>query len=236
MNGFLPEVDENGNAKPIYNPNDFNKAYGYATYADLLDYANIFRTNIFYSINFFTNGLQFNGNLNNVSDTVFNYLTNVSSDIQTQFNNIFLKLTNYIYHQNDNTQTILTNLDCPNIAVNDLESNNIINNNITSNNIKTNNLYVDSLKCNNFQSNSIVNIYFLNNNALYPVLKSGLLSKFNAIDNTKPLYITIAPKYKIIFYNSLNIPQVVVSNNTSDFIYYQSINITNINYFTIFNI
>jgi len=238
MYGYLPSeaLDENGNAKPIFNPKDYNSGYGYATLADLLDYANLYRVNIFYSVNYFTNGLQFQGQINNVSESVFNYLSNVSSDIQNQFNNIYLKLTNYIYHSDTDTQTILTNLDCPNIAVNDLESNNIINYSITSNIIKTNNLFVDSLKCNNFQSNSIVNIYFLNNNALFPVLKSGLMSKFTGFDNTKPLYVTIAPNYKIIFYNSLKVPQVVITNNTNDFIYYQSVNITNINNFVIFNI
>lgn len=234
MISYLPKLDPENNIKPVYNKSDFEYIFGYATLADLLNYANLYSSNIFNSLNIFQSGLEFNGFINNVSSDTFDYLKNVSSDIQTQFNNLTILLTNYIYYSDTNTSGVNSSFTSPNFISNDIETNNLKTNNIQCNDILTNNLNVNSnINCKNIYALNIPLCWFSNQNTLYPVIKSGLLSKFTGINLNSGFYITLSPGYQIIFYDYLNIPQFTLINNTDDYIYYYSVNVSNSNSFII---
>jgi len=199
MISFLPKLDLQGNVKDVFNTNDYDYLYGYVTFADLQDYANLYNANIFQSINYFNGGISFTNYINNVSESTFNFLSNVTSDIQTQFNNILTILTNYNYYSDTNTQTISTNLNCPNISTNDIESNTIKNNYLLSSNINTIILNSKNITCENIYSQNIPMVYLFNQNVNFPLIKSGLLSKLTGFDKTKSSYITIALPTELYF-------------------------------------
>ena len=227
MYSFLPKQDLQNNNKPIFNINDYESQFRYVTFADLLEYANLYTSNIFQTVNFFNAGLNFSGYINNVSDTVFDYLKNVSSDIQEQFNSLFLILSNYNYDIESNTQSISSSLGCPNIISNKIEANEITNNILLSNKIVSNTINTKTFTCENIYSKNIPMVYIYNQNTLYPIISSGLLSKLTGFDNTKNTFITIAPNCQIIFYDSRKVPISMISNITNDYIYYTSVNVAN---------
>ena len=53
MLSYKPELTNDGEVKPIFNPDDFSKQYASVTYADLLDYANLYSSNNFLGSNSF---------------------------------------------------------------------------------------------------------------------------------------------------------------------------------------
>jgi hypothetical protein len=76
-----------------------------------------------------TGNLSFTGNLNSISTTTFNYLSGVTSNIQTQFNNILNRITNISF--DNNTTTITGNLNTTNLNTTNLNFTGSINNVIT---------------------------------------------------------------------------------------------------------
>lgn len=80
---------------------------GYVSFRDLLSYARLKANNIFSGISNSFNSIVFTGMINNVSSTTFNYLRNVSSDIQQQFTGIY----DYIIPQFLEISTDIENLE-----------------------------------------------------------------------------------------------------------------------------
>jgi len=169
--------------------------------------------------------LTFSGTINNISTQVFSYIQNLTSDAQTQFNSIYTRLTNYVYYSDTQTQNINNNTSINGIIsttqtnTNILVSDTILNNNLTSQNI-----YCNNLRCNSIYGVNCPVAYLYNQNVLYPIIKSGLVSNLTQIDLTKSLYITIAPNYEIMFLSNNNLILATLSNYTTDYIYYQGIN------------
>ena len=52
MLNYKPELTPDGDVKPVFNPEDFEKQYASVTYADLLDYANLYSSNNFRGSNY----------------------------------------------------------------------------------------------------------------------------------------------------------------------------------------
>lgn len=165
--------------------------------------------------------ISFTSTLNNISTTTFGYLTGVSSNIQTQFNNFTTRLTNYTYHSDTSTQTITTNT-----AIQDtLTTNNITNNNLWNDTITTNSIFATSIICKSFkcidlpESLNIPVVYITNIGVQYPIMKSGLIGNLTGLDLSQPLYITIAPNYQLVFFNSDRLALARLYNPTGDFLY-----------------
>lgn len=229
-----PLLSNNGEVKPVYNSSDFTFFNGYVTLKALLDYANLYTSNIFRSENYFTRGIVVLDYINNVSEATFDYLKNVSSDIQQQFESIKYLLTNISYYSYNNSTEIIGNLLSNFTIFNTIGSNKINTNIFKTNLITANQITTTTLKTNKLICSNIPMIYFYNQNVIYPILKSNTLGKLTGLDNTQPLYITIAPGYQVILYNVNKIPLVTVKNTTDDFIYYIPVDITNIISFEIF--
>lgn len=146
-----------GKLSPEFNTADFQSKKGFVTFQDLLNYANLYSVNIFYSLNqFFAITVK---SINDISDTTLSYLKNVTSDVQEQFDNILNNvLYNYSYDpvnqltsikNNTYLKTISTN---NNVAISgktsiaDTLNTSLINNiKIQSENIKTKALRTDVL-------------------------------------------------------------------------------------------
>lgn len=93
--------------KKIFNINDWKRNNtGYVTFADLEDYANLYAGNTFKGAMNVFQSIGFLNNINNISYTTFNYLKNVSSDIQTQIDDNYEYTIGQLLLKRD-----LTNLD-----------------------------------------------------------------------------------------------------------------------------
>jgi hypothetical protein len=110
MISTIPQLDNNGNLKSVFNTGDFifSDSFEYVTKAELKDYANLNEVNPFISTNFFNN-ITFSGTLNNINSTVFNYLSTVNSSIQNQFDDIYLAFSSFANLINENTFSALNN-------------------------------------------------------------------------------------------------------------------------------
>ena len=82
MNKYLPELDLNGNVKPVFNVDDFDHQNASVTYADLNDYAYLYGSNNFLGSNSFLD--IFVTSINNIASTTLNYIKTLRSDAQAQ--------------------------------------------------------------------------------------------------------------------------------------------------------
>ena len=172
--------------------------------------------------------VEFTTSLNGIAPAVFAYLGNVTSDIQAQFNALFTKLTNYQYDSETSTQLINSStaiLDTT--TTNILNANTIHNASLVSNNIVANNITCSNIKCVNLASSlAIPVVYLLNQGVSYPILKSGLMSNLTGINFTQPVYITIAPKHRLVFVDANLCALAVVTNPTDDFLHNMGVTFT----------
>jgi hypothetical protein len=106
MLSFLPQRGPNGDFPVVFNKNEWSFVSGYVAFGDLLNYAQISVSNLWTASQVFANGFTFQGSINGVSDTVFGYLSNVSGDIQGQFQSISTRIANWSTDATSNTNLI----------------------------------------------------------------------------------------------------------------------------------
>ena len=82
MISYKLELDNDGNVKPIFNPDDFNKQYASVSYANVLEYANLYSSNNFLGSNSFID--IFVTSINNITEQTLNYISTLRSDAQEQ--------------------------------------------------------------------------------------------------------------------------------------------------------
>lgn len=176
----------------------------------------------------FQNPITFTSTLNSISASTFAFLSGVTSNIQTQFNTLFTRLTNYNYDTLTATQKLTTKTAIEDtLATNTVISNSSVNNNITSNTILASNIVCSQFKCMNlYDSLPIPVIYITNQGVQYPIMKSGLFVNLTGINISQPLYITIAPNYQLVFYDATNLALARIFNPTTDFLYNIGISFT----------
>jgi hypothetical protein len=215
-----PKEEPNQYISPIFNLNNFYKSNDYASKSDLLSYANLYTANFFQYLNTFTNGLNFAGAINGITDEIFSYIAyipNIISDIRNisydEINDSTIITGNSWFE----TTSINTNL---NIG-NQLNVNNILTQEMLSNTIQVNELNCRTLKLNNRMFNEIIGFLYINSISL-PLQKSNLINNFN-ITPINTMYFTIKNGYRIDFVDINNNILFSFVNTSEDFIYYQQI-------------
>ncbi len=63
-----PKTEPNGNISQVFNLNSIYKSNDYASYA------NLYTANFYQYLNTFTNGLNFAGAINGITDEIFSYI------------------------------------------------------------------------------------------------------------------------------------------------------------------
>lgn len=175
-----------------------------------------------------TTTLQFTQSINGISPAIFNYLSNVTSDIQTQFISIYTRLTNYQYDGITSTQLINSST----AILDNTTTNQLMVNTITSNTLHSNAIHVNQLTCSNLKCTNLVDsfpipvVYIINQNIPFPILKSGQISNLTGLNIASPIYITIAPKYQIIFVDANGVALAQIRNPTTNFIYNAGLSFT----------
>lgn len=243
-----------GKLNPEFNANDFFVKKGYVTFKDLLSYANLYQVNIFTNLNQFTYITV--SAINGITEQTLSYLKNVSSDIQQQFQSLYFLLSGYKYDENTNITTIendtfLNSLTTPNnitvggkSILQNIISHKINSFDIESNLINTNKLNVAQLNINNIPFQDIgIYIYFTVKIQSYgqytstimniPIFKSILPETIGITqgnDNYFSCNIVIKPKYRIDFVDNYSNVLHSFTNNTTEVIYFQSINFNGILY------
>ena len=215
-----PKEEPNGNISQVFNLNNFYKSNDYASKSDLLSYANLYTSNFFQYLNTFTNGLNFAGAINGITDEIFSYIQyipNIISDIRNINYDEINNSTNITGNTYFETSSINTNL---NIG-NQLNVNNILTQEMLSNTIQVNDLNCKTLKLNNRMFNEIIGFVYLNSISL-PLQKSNLISNFN-ITPINTMYFTIKNGYRIDIIDVNNNILFSFVNTSEDFIYYQQI-------------
>ena len=215
-----PKEETNQYISPIFNLNNFYKSNDYVLKSDLLSYANIYTANFYQYLNTFTNGLNFAGAINGITDEIFSYIQyipNIISDIRNISYDEINDSTNITGNTYFETSSINTNL---NIG-NQLNVNNILTQEMLSNTIQVNDLNCKTLKLNNRMFNEIIGFVYINSISL-PLQKSNLINNFN-ITPINTMYFTIKNGYRIDIVDVNNNILFSFVNTSEDFIYYQQI-------------
>lgn len=122
MLGYLPDLDLKGDVHPTFNTSDWKWTMEAVTFADLLEYAKTTVSNTFMETQYFTS-LLFNVSINDVTETTFSYLKNVTSDIQAQFDTLFRRTTTMSYNSTNNRTTFTSTLATPVLILNNVNLN-----------------------------------------------------------------------------------------------------------------
>ena len=148
----VPKQYHNNSIDSVFNINDFNNYTGNATLEDLLNYANLYNSNLFYASNFFTS-INFSDYLNGISPTVFNWINNLAT-----------------YYYDTTTSDVAIG---SNVAISgSLAAPTVNTNSVLTQDLVCNNISVNTLSCKNLLSNNNLVSYLFNNNITYPILKS----------------------------------------------------------------
>jgi len=199
----VPKQYPNNSIDSVFNINDFNNYAGNATLEDLLNYANLYNSNLFYASNFFTS-INFSNYLNGISPTVFNWINNLAT-----------------YYYDTTTSDVAIG---SNVAISGSFAAPTVNtNSVLTQDLVCNNISVNTLSCKNLLSNNNLVSYLFNNNITYPITKSGLLSNLTNLNLSLPIYITLAHNTTFILSDVNGIVLFSLSNTTTDYIYYSTI-------------
>lgn len=157
---------------PVFNSADWNYLSGYATLRDLLSYANLFKSNIFSATNYFSD--IFASSVNGVPNAVFQYLTDISENVQealtyfrTNINNLLFNTTNLSYNSNTNSSLFndnLVSLNSGTINNNAISGSAAIAGQLVATKIQTGLIQTDSINANNISCGNINcgNLFFNN--------------------------------------------------------------------------
>ena len=190
------------------------------TISDLLNFANIYSSNIYKYIQIFSNGIQFYQSINGISDTVFSYVQYLP--------NLIFELSNLSYDETNNSTNITgstyfsqTSIDINCNIGSNLNVDSILSQKLLTNIIQTNDLSCTDLKINGKIYIDTICFIYLNNISL-PLQKSNLISNFN-INPITSFYFTLKNNYRIDIIDIDNNILFSYTNITSDYIYYQMI-------------
>jgi hypothetical protein len=215
-----PKTEPNGNISQVFNLNNFYKSNDYASKSDLLSYANLYNANFFQYLNTFTNGLNFAGAINGITDEIFSYIAyipNIISDIRNISYDEINDSTNITANTYFESTSINTNLN----VGSSLNVDRILSQEILSNTIQVNDFSCKTLKLNNRMFNEIIGYLYINSISL-PLQKSNSMSNFN-ITSINTMYFTIKNGYRIDIVDVNNNILFSFVNTSDDFIYYQQI-------------
>ena len=197
----LAVIDHNLAFDQEFNISDFKRGTGYVTLNDLLNYASLYSSNMFFGENYFSKDIVFASHINNISSTVFNYLLGCKENIQEQFYKLNIKQ-----------------------KIREIINNKIISSRVSSDIINGNNIF-----CNEVHSYNISYICFFNQNVYYPVLKSGSFTSINSFRNDMPIYANVYPGYGILIQNINRVPLFLYENRGQEIAHYISIGSYNLN-------
>jgi hypothetical protein len=187
-------LDPQGQLPILFNLNNFYNNHQYVTISDLLNFANIYSSNIYKYIQIFSNGIQFYQSINGISDTVFSYVQYLP--------NLIFELTNLSYDETNNSTNITgstyfsqTSIDTICNIGSNLNVDSILSQKLLTNIIQTNDLSCTDLKINGKIYIDTICFIYLNNISL-PIQKSNLISNFN-INPITSFYFTLKNNYRI---------------------------------------
>ena len=103
-------TDPQGKLFSVFNVSNFYSDNEYVVVSQLMEYSNLYSKNIFYYINSFMNGFQFEVSINNISKEVFSLVSYLP--------NIIFELTNISYDESNNSTNIVGNTWFENSSVN----------------------------------------------------------------------------------------------------------------------
>lgn len=177
--------------------------------------------------------ITFSGSLNSIPSSKISYLSDLTSSVQQQLNNLLTNINtiqsyfqNYLFDNTNQYWKHTTGFD--KLTTQLITTNKIITNDIISNNLKTSNLYVGNIY-NTTNSLSIPYVFINNSNVSYPIISSGLMSDLNLTLTNSTIH--IAPNYSIMFLTQTNILILTVKNNSTQYKYNISFQPTNQMYY-----
>jgi hypothetical protein len=130
----------------VFNSSEFEDNYDSATKGNLKDYAHKYQTNLFTSVNYFSD--IFVNSINGVSDTVLGYLQNITQDVQQSLNTLNGEISTIHSDIDDVNETITTiNTTLTDITYDEENDVTMIQNNLYAETISTNNNLAVSNNC-----------------------------------------------------------------------------------------
>ena len=186
-------LDPQGNLFKVFNVGNFYSNNEFVIVSQLMQYSNLYSKNIFYFMNSFMNGLQFEVSINGITKEVFSlvaYLPNIISEIR-----------NINYDEGNDSTNIISNTWFQNTSIennlnigSNLNVTNILTQKINSDKISCNTLNCKNLSINGQNYNKTVGFIYLNGINL-PIQKSNLISNFN-INSITSFYFTLKQGYR----------------------------------------
>jgi hypothetical protein len=191
MLSFLPTRTPDGSFHPVFNTNLWSFIQGYVTFADLLGYAQLSISNVWSASQLFADGLYFQGSINNVSAEAFGYLSNVTSDIQSQFQSITTLLINWTTDEPSDTNLILGANTGIEGGINSTE--------LIANNAVLGSLSVSSAHIGSLSVGSLVNqdalrstcVWLWNASRMYPLQSTTPVAELTLWDSNQAMFVSM---------------------------------------------
>jgi hypothetical protein len=234
MSDFYPtSFDvESGQLTRGFNADDFKSSHSNANKGDLNDYANKFKSNIYYSHNFFQDILV--TAINGVSSNVLDFLSSITENVQDALNYLSIITVNIGYDQTNNVTQIdastfadaLTSISINSKKMTSIncQTQSLVTNKITSNKIMTKTVTCDEIIAKNVQP---VGAYiFLENARTIPIIKTGTITTVMPSLLSLPsksCEVTLLPGYRINFLDSIGNLIFSIDNTDSETVLYGKI-------------
>jgi hypothetical protein len=205
MLSFLPTRTPDGSFYPVFNINLWSFIQGYVTFADLLGYAQLSISNVWSASQLFADGLYFQGSINNVSAEAFGYLSNVTSDIQAQFQSISTLLINWTTDESSNTNLILG----ANTGIEGgMNSDQLIANNAVLGSLSVSTAYIASLSVGVLVNQDALRstcVWLWNSTRMYPLQSTTPVAELTLWDSSQAMFVSILQSIEVLLLDSTGV-------------------------------
>jgi hypothetical protein len=205
MLSFLPTRTPDGSFHPVFNTNLWSYVQGYVTFADLLGYAQLSISNVWSASQLFADGLYFTGSINNVSAEAFGYLSNVTSDIQDQFQSITTLLINWTTDESSDTNLILganTGID------GGMNSTKLIANNAVLGTLSASSAHIGSLSVGSLVNQDVLRstcVWLWNASRMYPLQSTTPVAELTLWDSSQSMFVSMLPSIEVLLLDSTGV-------------------------------
>jgi hypothetical protein len=205
MLSFLPTKTPDGSFHPVFNTNLWSYVNGFVTFADLLGYAQLSISNVWSASQLFADGLYFTGSINNVSSEAFGYLSNVTGDIQAQFQSIFTLLVNWTTDESSDTNLILganTGID------GGMNSTELIANNAVLGSLSVSSAHIGSLSVGSLVNQDALRstcVWLWNASRMYPLQSTTPVAELTLWDLNQSMFVSMLPSIEVLLLDSTGV-------------------------------
>jgi hypothetical protein len=176
------------------------------TFADLLGYAQLSISNVWSSSQLFADGLYFTGSINNVSAEALSYPSNVTSDIQAQFQSISTLLINWTTDESSDTKNLILGANTG--IEGGMNSTELIANNAVLGSLSVSTAHIGSLSVGSLVNQDALRstcVWLWNATRMYPLQSTTPVDQLTLWDSSQAMFVSMLPSIEVLLLDSTGV-------------------------------